>query len=80
MLIREGTSSIGLCALEIAKHAGLKVISTTRSESKSDCLKKLGALDVIIDKGAVGPEVRQKYPGVDQVLELIGNSNIVGLA
>ena len=34
ILIRGGTSSIGLCALAMAKSHGLEVISTTRSESK----------------------------------------------
>jgi NADPH:quinone reductase len=64
----------------IAKHADLKVISTTRSESKSEFPKKLGALDVIVDKGSVDPEVRQKYrEGVDRILELIGTAT-VGLA
>jgi NADPH:quinone reductase-like Zn-dependent oxidoreductase len=78
LLIRGGTSSIGLCALEIAKQAGLKVISTTRSESKSDYLKKLGASDIIVDKGAVSAEVRQRYPGgVDRVLELIGTATLL---
>ena len=78
LLIRGGTSSIGLCAMEIAKPAGLKVISTTKSESKSDYLKKLCALDVIVDKGSVSAEVRKKYPeGVDRVLELIGTATLL---
>lgn len=78
LLIRGGTSSIGLCALEIAKQAGLKVISTTRSESKSDYLKKLGASDIIVDRGSVSAEVRQRYPGgVDRVLELIGTATLL---
>src|SRR6516162_7403676 len=49
LLIRGGTSSIGLCALEMARNAGLRVISTTRSETKIDFLRKLGASDVIVD-------------------------------
>jgi NADPH:quinone reductase len=78
LLIQGGASSIGLCAMEFAKHAGLKVISTTRSESKSEFPKKLGALDVIVDKGSVDPEVRQKYPeGVERILELIGTATLL---
>jgi len=72
LLIRGGTSSIGLCALEMAKNAGLKVISTTRSEAKMGSLKRLGASDVIVDKGEIANEMRKKYPeGVDRVLELV---------
>src|SRR6516225_8825950 len=78
LLIRGGTSSIGLCALELAKNAGLKIISTTRSEAKIDFLKKLGAADVIVDKGEVANEMRKKYPeGVDRVLELVGAGSLL---
>jgi NADPH:quinone reductase-like Zn-dependent oxidoreductase len=76
LLIRGGTSSIGLCALEMAKNAGLKVISTTRSEAKMGSLKRLGASDVI--EGEVASEMRKKYPeGVDRVLELVGAGSLL---
>ena len=39
LLIRGGTSSIGLATLAMAKHAGLKVISSSPSEAKVDVLK-----------------------------------------
>jgi len=78
LLIRGGTSSIGLCALELARNAGLKVVSTTRSEAKIDFLKKLGATDVIVDQAQIAGEVRKRYPqGVDRVLELIGASTLL---
>ena len=78
LLIRGGTSSIGLCALEMAKNAGLKVISTTRSEAKIDFLNKLGATDVIVDQVQIAGEIRKRYPqGVDRVLELIGASTLL---
>ena len=78
LLIRGGTSSIGLCALEMSKNAGLKVISTTRSEEKIDFLKRLGASDVIVDQGEIANEMRKRYPeGVDRVLELIGASSLL---
>jgi NADPH:quinone reductase-like Zn-dependent oxidoreductase len=78
LLIRGGTSSIGLCALELAKNAGLKIISTTRSEAKIDFLKKLGAADVVVDQAQIADEIRKQYPqGVDRVLELIGASTLL---
>jgi NADPH:quinone reductase len=78
LLIRGGTSSIGLCALEMAKNAGLKVISTTRFDARIDSLKRLGAWDVIVDKGEVADEMRKKYPeGVDRVLELVGAGSLL---
>jgi NADPH:quinone reductase len=78
LLIRGGTSSIGLCALEMARNAGLKVISTTRSDTKIDFLKRLGSWDVIVDQGEIANEMRKRYPeGVDRVLELIGASSLL---
>ena len=78
LLIRGGTSSIGLCALEMARNAGLRVISTTRSDGKIDFLKRLGASDVIVDTGAIANEMKKRYPeGVDRVLELIGASSLL---
>lgn len=78
LLIRGGTSSIGLCALEIAKNAGLNVISTTRSEDKNDFLLKAGAIDVIVDKGEIHRAVLKKYPkGIDRILELIGTTTLL---
>jgi NADPH:quinone reductase-like Zn-dependent oxidoreductase len=43
LLIRGGTSSIGLATLAMAKHAGLKVIASSRSESKAEVLRAAGA-------------------------------------
>jgi NADPH:quinone reductase-like Zn-dependent oxidoreductase len=78
LLIRGGTSSIGLCALGLAKNAGLEVISTTRSDAKIDFLKKLGATDVVVDEAQIAGEIRKRYPhGVDRVLELIGASTLL---
>jgi NADPH:quinone reductase-like Zn-dependent oxidoreductase len=77
-LIRGGTSSIGLTTLAMAKHAGLKVISTSRSEAKADVLRAAAADDVVIDAGTVADRVRASHPqGVDRVLELIGTTTLL---
>jgi len=81
LLIRGGTSSIGLCALEMAMNAGLNVILTTRSEAKTEFLKKLGASDVIVDQREIAKEMQKRYPeGVDHVLELIGAKHTARLS
>jgi NADPH:quinone reductase-like Zn-dependent oxidoreductase len=77
LLIRGGTSSIGLATLAMAKQAGLKVVSTSRSEAKADMLKAAGADEVVIDAGTIAEQVRALHPqGVDRVLELIGTSTL----
>ncbi len=49
LLIRGGTSSIGMLACQLAKHLGLKVISTTRKPEKEKYLKANGADLIIIE-------------------------------
>ncbi len=78
LLIRGGTSSIGFAILAMAKHAGLKVISTSRSEAKADVLRAAGADEVVIDTGTVSEQVGASHPkGVDCVLELIGTTTLL---
>lgn len=73
LLIRGGTSSIGMAATTIAKHAGLQVIATTRNEIKKQALLDNGVDEVIIDTGEIAPTLRKNHPeGVDHVLELVG--------
>ena len=73
LLVRGGTSSIGLTACQLAKYQGLTVISSTRNTDKSDHLKSNGADYVVIDEGNVKEQVINLFPqGVDKVLELVG--------
>ena len=77
LLIRGGTSSIGLLAGHLDKLLGLTVISTTRNTDKSEFLIKNGADHVIIDTGNIRDEVRSIFPnGVNKVLELIGTRTL----
>lgn len=73
LLVRGGTTSVGLAAAAIAKSHGLTVISTSRNGSSAELLKSAGADHVIVDDGNIAEEIRKIYPsGVDKVLELIG--------
>ena len=77
LLIRGGTSSIGMLACQLAKHLGLKVIATTRKPEKEEYLKANGADFVIIDNGIIKEQVKNLFPGgVDKVLELIGTRTL----
>ena len=77
ILIRGGTSSVGMAASHLAKQMGLTVISTTRNPAKVDALKANGIDDVIVDSGAIADTVRQTFPeGVDCVMELVGTRTV----
>jgi NADPH:quinone reductase len=77
LLIRGGTSSIGLLSLQLAKNLGLTVVTTTRKSDKRQFLLDMGADHVVIDDGNIQNEIRKIMPlGVDKVLELVGTSTL----
>jgi NADPH:quinone reductase len=78
LLIRGGTSSIGLAAIALARAAGLEVTATTRSASKTELLLAAGAKHVLRDDGTIQSQARAIHPGgFDRVLELIGASTLL---
>jgi len=79
ILVRGGTSSVGMAATSIAKHLGATVIATTRREAKREALERAGVDHVVIDDGSVHAAVLQRAPGgVHGVLELVGSVAAVG--
>ncbi|MGG6313100.1 zinc-binding alcohol dehydrogenase family protein [Paenibacillus macerans] len=77
LLIRGGTSSVGLAALQLAKSKGVYVIATTRNESKLDYLKQFGADEVLLDNESLKEQLYTVAPkGVDKVLELVGTATL----
>lgn len=78
LLIRGGTSSVGMAAALLGKQLGMKVLSTTRSPAqKADVLYRLGVDGVLIDDGNVAAQVREKYSsGIDCAIELVGTTTL----
>jgi len=77
LLIRGGTSSIGMLSCQLAKSIGATVIATTRNDKKTAYLLENGADHVVIDQGSVKDAVRKLFPdGIDKVLELIGTRTL----
>lgn len=77
LLIRGGTSSVGLLALQLAKNAGLQVIATTRDPDKVQVLINHHADEVWIDNGGLVQQRMEQAPeGIDKVLELVGTNTL----
>jgi NADPH:quinone reductase-like Zn-dependent oxidoreductase len=77
LLIRGGTSSIGMLATQLAKISGLMVIATTRNPEKKALLLQNGADHVLIDDGNLSVKLKQAFPGgANKVLELVGTSTL----
>lgn len=78
ILIRGGSSSIGMTATQLCKEEGLTVLATTRNPRKIEKLKKNGVDHIIIDQGDIASEVKKIFPeGVEKVLELIGTKTLL---
>ena len=78
LLIRGGTTSVGLAAATLAKQRGATVAATTRRADREAMLTDNGADHVFIDSGEIAGEVRQFFPsGVDKVLELVGTTTLL---
>lgn len=75
LLIRGGTSAVGLSTATIAKDLGAIVLSTTRSEARAGELRAAGVDHPLIDNGTLADQVHALMPdGVDAALELVGCS------
>lgn len=76
VLIRGATSSVGLAAIGLAKHAGAHVVATTRKPANEPILKDAGAHDVLVDSdGKLQDAVKQQHAsGFDKILDLVGAS------
>jgi NADPH:quinone reductase-like Zn-dependent oxidoreductase len=77
LLVRGGTTSVGLAAAAIASKHGAKVISTTRNPARTELMRSAGADLAIIDDGRVAEKVKAASGGgVHKVLELVGTTTL----
>jgi NADPH:quinone reductase len=73
VLIRGGTSSVGMTMAVLAKQRDMTVFATTRDAAKGDALRAIGVDEVLIDDGPLAERVWALRPGgVDRTLDLIG--------
>ena len=72
LLVRGGTSALGLATAALAADRGCRVLATSRRQAGVDLLASRGA-EALLDDGEVAARVRDRLPdGVDAVLELVG--------
>jgi len=76
LLVRGGTTSVGLAAAAIAKNHGCYVAGTTRKadEKTRELMMKSGVQEVLVDDGKVADQVKEKK--FDKVLELVGTTTL----
>jgi NADPH:quinone reductase-like Zn-dependent oxidoreductase len=79
LLIRGGTSSVGMAAVSIASGYGAQTAATTRRKDKVDALTAAGVDYVLVDDGgSLTAGVHAVWPeGPDHVLDLVGTRTAV---
>jgi NADPH:quinone reductase-like Zn-dependent oxidoreductase len=78
LVIRGATSALGQAAVNIAAHAGICIVATTRQRGRFAVLKQLGAEHVLLEGAGLSRHLRElRKDGVDAVLELVGNSTVL---
>jgi NADPH:quinone reductase-like Zn-dependent oxidoreductase len=79
LLIRGGTSSVGMAAASIASGHGVETAVTTRRQDKADALTAAGVDHVLLDTGgSLTAAMHSIWPGgPDHVLDLVGADTAV---
>lgn len=77
ILIRGGTSSVGMATAVLARRLGMTVFSTTRDPERTAVLREVGVHHPLVDDGDVATQVRRFIPdGVHSALELVGTPTL----
>ncbi|KAK4936265.1 hypothetical protein LTR66_015362, partial [Elasticomyces elasticus] len=73
LLIRGGTTSVGLAAAGLAKSHGCHVTSTSRGDGRFQLMRDSGAEKCLVDDGNISEQLKTKgIDKFDRCLELVG--------
>lgn len=77
VLVAGGAGAVGHFAVELAKHAGARVVTTVSSEEKAELARAAGA-DLVVDYRRPGcvDEVRSFSETVDRIVEVALGANL----
>jgi NADPH:quinone reductase-like Zn-dependent oxidoreductase len=75
LLIRGGTTSLGLATATIAKNRGVYVASTTKGRENESEVRVSGADDVVLDDRRISEKIGEGEK-FDKVLELVGTTTL----
>lgn len=76
LLVRGGSSSLGLAAIDLAAELGAQVCATTRGTDRLAQLRDAGAAQALVVDGALAGSDWDGQP-FDAVLDLVGNSTVL---
>jgi len=75
LLVRGGTTSVGLAVISLAARDGAMVTATTRHSDRSERLSAFGASSVLVDDGVLAE--RDGMPAFDAAIDLVGTTTLL---
>jgi NADPH:quinone reductase len=77
VMVQGAAGSVGLCAVQLARFAGARVIGTVRASSDQATAKMAGVHDVVLGDNELIAHVRAVAPdGIDHIVEVAFGANI----
>ena len=77
VLVQGAAGAVGLCAVQLARHAGAHVIGTIRTASEEQTAKQSGAHEVFLNDAELPSKVKAIAPeGIDHIVEVAFGANI----
>jgi NADPH2:quinone reductase len=77
VLVQGAAGSVGLCAVQLARFAGARVIGTVRSSSDEATARKAGAHEVVVSDNDLTARIKALAPkGIDHIVEVAFGANI----
>jgi NADPH:quinone reductase len=77
VLVQGAAGSVGLCAVQLARGAGARVVGSVMSAAEEEIARKAGAHDVVRNDAGLRARVKSLAPdGIDHIVEVAFAANI----
>jgi len=77
VLVQGAAGSVGLCAVQLARHAGAHVIGTIRTPAEEQTARQAGAHEVLLNNSDLPSQITALAPeGIDHIVEVAFAANI----
>jgi NADPH2:quinone reductase len=77
VLVQGAAGSVGLCAVQLARHAGAHVIGTIRTPAEEQLAGQSGAQEVFLNDAELPLQIKKLAPdGIDHIVEVAFGANI----
>ena len=77
VLVQGAGGAVGMCAVQLARRAGARVIGTVRSSAEEPTVRAAGAHEVVLNDRSLQERVKTLAPGgLDHIVEVAFGANV----